>query len=253
MSSRYTKQQYIDYIKLMTTGDILESDLPDESIGKYVDAALTCIQRFIDETKLVTVPFSKCIDLGPYVDSKGVKHPGFDHSAIVNVYRVQGFTGDTTVGITTSDVDPMYAQTWSVFTTGGTMYNLQNYVMNYLSYNTLLQMRNTLSTDLDFKEDKHGNKLYINAAYSSLEWVTIEYVPIFHSVEDVTSDYWIDVLRKLSLALVKIALGRIRTRFTQTNTLLPMDGEKILQEGTEEYKEIMEKLEKASCHFYPLD
>jgi len=86
-----------------------------------------------------------------------------------------------------------------------------------------------------------------------LEWVTIEYVPIFRSVEDVTSDYWIDVLRKLSLALVKIALGRIRTRFTQTNTLLPMDGEKILQEGTEEYKEIMEKLEKASCHFYPLD
>jgi hypothetical protein len=158
MSSKYTRQDYIDYIKLMTTGDILESDLPDESIGKYVDTALVHIQRFIDETKLITVPFAKCIDL-----------TDFDHSAIVNVYRVQGFTGDTTVGITTSDVDPMYAQTWSVFTTGGTMYNLQNYVMNYLSYNTLLQMRNTLSTDLDFKEDKHGNKLYINAAYSSLE------------------------------------------------------------------------------------
>ena len=45
------------------------------------------------------------------------------------------------------------------------MYNLNDYVMNYLSYNTLLQMRNTTSTDLAFKEDKVGNKLYINTAY----------------------------------------------------------------------------------------
>ena len=242
MSSRYTRQQYIDYIKLMTTGDLLESDLPDESIGKYVDAALVQIQQYIDETKLITVPFAKCIDL-----------TNFDHSAIVNVYRVQGFTGDTTVGITTSDVDPLYAQTWSVFTTGGTMYNLQNYVMNYLSYNTLLQMRNTLSTDLDFKEDKHANKLYINAAYTNIEWITIEYIPIFHTVEDITSDYWIDKVRRLSLALVKIALGRIRTRFTQSNSLWPMDGEKILQEGIDEYKELTETLRTNSTYFYVLD
>lgn len=242
MSSRYKRQDYIDYIKLMTTGDILDSDLPDESIGKYVDAALIQIQQYIDETKLITVPFAKCIDLD-----------GFDHSAIVNVYRVQGFTGDTTTGITTSDVDPIYAQTWSVFTTGGTMYNLQNYVMNYLSYNTLLQMRNTLSTDLDFKEDKHGNKLYINAAYSSLEFVTIEYIPIFHSVDDITSDYWIDKVRRMALALVKIALGRIRTRFTQTNGLWPMDGEKMLQEGTEEYNKLTEDLRQNATYFYPLD
>lgn len=253
MSSKFTKQQYIDYIKLMTTGDILESDLPDESIGKYVDAALTCIQRFIDETKLVTVPFSKCIDLGPYVDSKGVKHPGFDHSAIVNVYRVQGFTGDTTVGITTSDVDPLYAQTWSVFTTGGTMYNLQNYVMNYLSYNTLLQMRNTLSTDLQFKEDKNAKKLYINAAYTNIEMITIEYIPKFWKPEDITSDYWVDILRRLSLGLVKIGLGRIRTRFTQTNALLTQDGEKILQEGLDEVKELRELLRTNSMMFIPLD
>lgn len=69
------------------------------------------------------------------------------------------------------------------------MYNLQNYVMNYLSYNTLLQMRNTLSTDLDFKEDKAGNKLYINAAYSDMQAITIEYVPTYHTVEQITSSY----------------------------------------------------------------
>ena len=253
MSSKYTRQDYIDYIKLMLTGNLLELEIPDETIGKYVDAALSELQRYIDETKLVTVPFAKCIDLGPYVDKNGVEHPGFKHSAIVHVYRTQGFTGDTTTGITTSEVDPMYAQTWSVFSSGGTMYNLQNYVMNYLSYNTLLQMRNTGSTDMSFREDKHANKLYINSAYSYPEKVTIEYVPLFENVEEVTSDYWIDILKRLSLALVKIGLGRIRTYSNQTNALWALDGEKMLTEGNEEIKELRQILKDNSVYFYPLD
>lgn len=99
------------------------------------------------------------------------------------------------------------------------MYNLQNYVMNYASYNTLLQVRNTMSTDLNFKEDKHANKLYINVSYDTISNITIEYIPIFKTVEQVTSDYWIDILQRYALALVKYGLGRVRTRFTQSNAL----------------------------------
>ena len=241
MSSKYTKQEYIDFIKLMLTGDVLELEISDAVIGKYVDLALQEVQRYIDETKLITVPFARCIDL-----------TGFEHSAIVNVYRTQGFTGDTTVGITTSDVDPMYAQTWAVFSSGGTMYNLQNYVMNYLSYNTLLQMRNTGSTDMTFKEDKHDNKLYINSAYSHPDAVTIEYIPIFKDVEMVTSDYWIDILKRMSLALVKVALGRIRNYSTQSNALWNID-QNILAEGNEELKELRETLRVNKNMMLPLD
>ena len=239
----YTKQFYIDYIKLMTTGaSKLRSDLTDEQIGLYVDAALVELQRYMDEPVLISVPFAKIIDL-----------KDFDYNYILHVYRTEGFTGDTTVGVTTSDVDPLYAQTWSVFTSGGTMYNLQNYVMNYLSYNTLLQMRNTLSTDLDWKEDKIGQKLYINAAYASIDRVTIEYVPINRRVEQVTSPYWVDMLKRLSLAMVKIALGRIRTRFKQTNTLMEQDGDKILQEGLDEYAKITDQLLVNDMLFIPKD
>ena len=252
MSSKYTRQQYIDYIKLMLTGNVLDLEIPDETIGKYVDAALQEIQRYIDETKLVTVPWAKCIDLGPYVDKDGVEHPGFKHSAIVHVYRTQGFTGDTTTGITTSDVDPMYAQTWSIFTSGGNMFNLQNYMMNYMSYSTLLQIRNTVSTDMSFREDKHANKLYINAAYSNPGAITIEYIPIFDNVEMITSDYWIDILKKMALALVKIGLGRIRKYATQSNALWTVD-QGILEEGLTEYKELTEILRTNSVLFYPLD
>ena len=100
MSNSFTKEYYIEYIKLMLTGNVLRLEVTDEILGKYVDAALSELQRFIDESKYVTVPFAKCIDL-----------TGFNHSAIVHVYRTEGFTGDTTSGMTTSEVDPMYAQT----------------------------------------------------------------------------------------------------------------------------------------------
>lgn len=243
MSTYFKRQDYIDYIKLMLTGNLLELEVPDESIGKFVDQALMEIQRYIDETKLITVPFSRCIDLKE-----------FEHSSIVNIYRTSSMTGDTNIGMTTSDVDPMFAQQWSIFGSGGAnMYNLQSYLYQHMAYATLMQIRNTLSTPLDFKEDKHGNKLYISATGENIQSITIEYIPIFHSVDEITSDYWIDILKRMSLGLVKIALGRIRTRFTQSNALWQQDGERLLQEGLDEVKELRETLRTNSVYFYPLD
>lgn len=241
MSAVLTKQEYIDYIKLQVTGGLLELEIEDDVIGKFVDSALVELRRYIDETKLINAPFAKCIDL-----------TDFDHSAIVNVYRTEGFTGD----VSSTDegmVDPMYAQQWMAFTNGGLSYSLNNYVMNYLAYNTLLQMRNTTGTDLAFKEDKSANKLYITCNYNYPKAITIEYVPVFRSVEEITSDYWIDILKRLSLGMVKVALGRIRTRFTQSNALWTQDGETMLQEGNEELKELRETLRVNSTYFFPRD
>jgi hypothetical protein len=70
-----------------------------------------------------------------------------------------------------------------------------------------------------FREDKHNHKLYINSSMSSLSSVTIEFIPKLTSAEDIQSDYWQDILIRLCVALTKIALGRIRTRFTQSNAL----------------------------------
>jgi hypothetical protein len=72
--------------------------------------------------------------------------------------------------------------------------------------------------------------------------ITIEYIPKLKSVEDIKSDYWLDILIKLSVALTKVVLGRIRTRFTQSNALWTQDGEKILEEGNTELKELREIL-----------
>ena len=44
-------------------------------------------------------------------------------------------------------------------------------------------------TDLDFREDKIGRKLYINFANGYPAAITIEYVPVIQTAEDVTGDY----------------------------------------------------------------
>ena len=58
---------------------------------------------------------------------------------------------------------------------------------------------------------------------------------------------------KLSIAKAKIALGRIRTRFSSSNALWAQDGEKLLEEGNAELSAIEEKLLNSSQLIYGID
>lgn len=236
-----TLEEYISEIKLELTGNVLHLEIDDNTLGQIVKKAFREVQRYIDITKLITVPFSPCIDL-----------KGFNSSAVINVFRTQGYTGDITSG-GVMYADPMQAQMWMAFSNGGTMYNLQDYVMNYLSYNTLLQMRNTTSTDLSFREDKSENKLYINTCYDAPDAITIEYIPFSTDVTDVTDPYWTDIIQRLSIAMTKIVLGRIRTKYKQSNALWEMDGDTMLAEGNEELKELRETLRVNDQLSYGID
>lgn len=244
---------YINEIKLELTGGVLELEITDDVIASIVNKAFREIQRYIDIPKLVTVPFASCIDLGPWIDDEGNQHEGFRCSSIVRVYRTVGYTGNSTTDGTTLVNDPMYMQQWMIYSNGGSMYNLDNYVMNFLSYNTLLQMRNTISTDMSWKEDKEGKKLYINCSYDAPKYVTIEYIPIYQSVEEIEDDYWTDQIARLSLALTKITLGRIRSFSTQSNALWTLDGDTLLTEGNNEAADIRQKLVDNMNFMYPID
>lgn len=244
---------YVNEIKLELTGGVLELEITDDVIASLVNKAFREIQRYIDIPKLVTVPFAPCIDLGPWVDDKGVQHEGFKCSSIVRVYRTVGYNGNNEVTNNQNINDPMYMQQWMIYSNGGSMYNLDNYVMNFAAYNTMLQMRNTISTDMSWKEDKEGKKLYINSAYDVPKTVTIEYIPIYQSVEEVEDDYWTDQISRLSMALVKITLGRIRSFSTQTNALWTLDGDTLLAEGNAEAQAIRQGLVDNMNFMYPID
>lgn len=51
------------------------------------------------------------------------------------------------------------------------------------------------------------------------QYITIEYVPLYKDVSEVVSDYWIDIIIRMATAQAKIILGRIRSRYTQSNAL----------------------------------
>jgi len=232
-------QDIVDEIKLELTGLVLETEIDDATIKSVINKSLRELERYWDETTTITVPYAACIDL-----------KGFNHSSIVKVYRTQGY-GDSSSNSTFND--PMYAQQWMIFSNAGSMYNLSDYVMNYAAWSTLTQVQNTISTDMAFEEDKHNNRLYINNGRVSSGAVTIKYIPKLSSVEDIKSDYWIDVLIRMSTATTKVVLGRIRTRFTSSNALWAQDGEKLLEEGNTELKELREVLRANSNMVYPID
>lgn len=234
---------YKDEILFKLTGGVLECELGDKELDLVLNAALREVQRYIDTTVIKTIPFDNCIDLSDY-----------NVSSVSRVYRAKGFmaneSGDEN---SVSPADPMYASQWQLLSGTGNMYNFNDYVYNYAAYNTLQQIRNTTSTDLAFRYDKSSNKLYINIATSKPKSITIEYVPRYNDVSEITSDYWIDIIVRLATALAKVTLGRIRTRFTQSNALWTQDGQTMLDEGNNELTDIREKLQTSTQLCYPID
>ena len=241
-----TNEEYREEIKLKLTGYLLEMEIDDPTLDRILNAALREVQRYICDTNFITIPFKKCIDLSNPENTNNIK---INVNSVSRVYRTQGYvnTGDSTT------MDPMQVAQWQMLSGTGNMYNFNDYVLNYLSWNTLLQVRNTTSTDIAFVFDKASNNLYINTSQELPTTITVEYVPKYESVEEVTSDFWIDVICQMACALTKITLGRIRTRYTQSNALWTQDGETILAEGQAEYQALQEYLRANTQLTYGID
>lgn len=237
------RQAYIDEIKFTLSGGVLDIELDDNAIGRVLDKAFREVQRYIDTTKIITIPYKPCID---FSDCKV--------NAVVRVYRAESYAGNNSLYSNgTVPVDPMYASQWQLLSGLGNLTNFSDYVLNYASWNTLLQIRNTTSTDLAFKYDRSSNFLYINIASGQVNTITVEFIPRYDDVSEVVSDYWIDIIMRLAIALGKIALGRIRSRYTQTNALWQQDGERILDEGNSELNELRTQLRESTALCYPID
>ena len=230
---------YIDEIKLALTGGVLDLELEDSTLQKIVNSALREVQRYICSTKIVTVPYQKCIDMTSYKPN-----------AVTNVYRAVG--ENSSASAEGQFLDPVQVGMWQLTSNTGNTYNFSNYASRYASWSTIQQIGNTLSTDLAFYYDESQKKLYINTSLNSGSAVTIEYVPRYDSVEEITSDYWIDILMRMSKAISKITIGRVRTKYSQSNALWGLDTN-ILEEGTAELNELRAQLKKDTQLLYPVD
>lgn len=238
------KTAFREEIKFRLTGGVLELELDDVAIDRVIDASLREIQRYIDTVVLITVPYKSCIDTKEY-----------KINSVTDVFREEAFssTGSKAEMQGASMVDPMVAMQWQMLSGGGGMYNFQSYMLDYAAYNTMLQIRNTTSTDLAFVFDKYNEKLYINVSSGIPNKITIGYIPRYDDVSQIVSDYWIDMTMRLAVAIAKVTLGRVRSRYTSNNALWTQDGETLLEEGNAELTEIRNHLTENTCLMYGID
>lgn len=165
--------EILEDVKLEVTGGISNLEIPDKVIEKIINKSLKEVQRYCDETRIVTMPYKPCIDLTDQ-----------DVSSISAVYRASDYDGPSSIGVITGGIQGM--NLFPTYNTKG--FRLGDYLDHYLYYNTLKQVQNTMSTDLAYKFDKQSNKLYINCL-DKIDDITIEFVPNLHTVDDLKTSY----------------------------------------------------------------
>ncbi len=209
----------VKYIERQLGGQVLDLELTPNDIKDIIDDSFMEVKHYIEDIYTVTVPFSDCIDLSKY-----------NVHSVESVMRAQD-------SLTTGQPFPIPAMTLVSNITGS--YNLDGYV------NALLTKRNLniISTDMEFHWDGPNKKLYVVANPSKPSQVTIKFKPEYYSVEDIHEDYWDTQIRKLALGQCKIAIGRIRSKYTSNSAKFQLDGNTLLQEGTQEVQEVRQRLD----------
>lgn len=230
-----------DEVILKLTGQVVSLELSDAALTQVINSAMREIQRYIDTINVITVPYEKCIDLSEY-----------SINSVVGVRRAQGYMSDdnSTMGAMS---DPLYASQWMLLTGMGNVGQINNFASNVASWNTMLQIQNTMSTDLAFYYIKSDHKLYVNVSSNYPDKITIVYIPRLNDVEDIVSDYWIDMLIRLAVAIAKVTVGRLRSKFKQSNALWTLDGDQILEEGNTELTAIRQELKDSTQLCYGVD
>ena len=230
-----------DEVLLKLTGNVVNFELPDSALTKIINSSLREVQRYINTVAMISVPFSKCIDLTKY-----------KVNSVIGIRRTEGYLSDESSNESYM-LDPMYASQWQILTGLGNVGRMTDYTYNYASWNTINQIRNTTSTDLAFMFSKIDNKLYINVSTNLPEKITILYIPRFNDVSEITSDFWIDILIRLSVAQAKVIVGRVRSKFKQSNALWVLDGDSLIEEGNAELNTLREQLRESTDLYYGMD
>lgn len=226
--------EYIRKIKtsLGVNSDLIDIELDDTELEYIVKDSLDDMKPYISTTKMMTLPFQKVIDL----KDKGVY-------VIYQVYRgTPGGAASSTSGV--SDEALIFGGgAGAALMTGSYNYSGHNIDMfDQVNLKLAANMyQNALRglNDIDFTYS--DNILYVDSTRSS-PTITIEYVPTYDSVEELTDPYWERKLKDLALANTKIALGRIRSKYVLEGNSYSLDGQILLDEGKEERLSIMDGL-----------
>lgn len=227
-----TLAEYTEEIAFTLGGTVLDLEIGND-LERCVNKAFREVKRYVTTPAYMTIPFNSSTG-GNTVSLKDK-----NVYSVINVMRPDSYNS---ISMNTLDVFGL-AQSYSAIT------NMPSYMNRVLR----LQQMNTISTDLDFVWDAHTKQLSVamNPPYTSQ--ITIQYIPDYQSVEEITEVYWVDIILKLATAYAKQVLGRIRSKYTLNSAQYNLDGETLLAEAKEEITEITTFLKENVDLAFPLD
>lgn len=221
MKKGWELNDYVNYVKIQM-GAPTVSLACEENIPFIIEkVAFEDLKNYMQTTHTLSCAYAPSINL------EGKK--------VANVKKVLR-NRNNNMTITGMDTNMFIYQTQG-------QYGMNQWAKDQITYNLLInQVRNTLSTDMDFQYDKANEVLYLYAQYPIPSQITILYVPEFESVDEIYVPYWMSYLKRLSVAYVKETEGRIRSKYTLNSATYNLDGNTLLSEAQSELAQIRSEL-----------
>ena len=230
-----TMDEIIQQVSFML-GLPANENVEDLDIKQAVLIAFRELKRYMKSPVDKTVPFSTRVKLSDV---------GIKTKKVLYVYASYPRIGLTMSSIDSANVFQVAAavKTYSAIGNTSTI-NIQP-IMTEMG---MAQVRNTLSTDFQWKHDPQNDVVYCTHRDPRPASITIRYVPDFEDVSELVNDTWMDYLIRMSTANMKIALGRSRSKYRIEGSNVSMDGEALLSEANAELESIRAELAQRKQH-----
>lgn len=201
------------------------------SIERAVLIAFRELKRYIKNPVEKTVPFATRLDLEAL---------GIVTKKVLNVSTAKPRIGLTMSSIDSGNVFQVAAAVNTYSAIGQTSSINIDPIMTEMA---MAQVRNALSTDFQWKYDTDNNVIYCTHRDPRPAFVTVRYVPDYQDVSEINNNTWIDYLVRMSVANMKLALGRTRSKYRVEGSNVSLDGDTLLAEANAELEQIREQLQ----------
>lgn len=229
-----TMKSYVDYVMKNLGNQILKIELSESQVEEVVKMALGELTHYINDTKTITVPFNSVIDTSKWPLKVSVVNYVMRGQSAINYIPTEAISSYYINGVNFGQSAGMSLDRISVaLQAQGNM--------------------NAISTDLDFRFEKDEQKLYVTCNAAKPRTLTVDYMPEYTCVDDIKEPYWQNYLKRFSLAMTKVILGRIRSKYNLNSSQYSLDGDTMLAEGNSELQEIRTTLQNNNDSLFVID
>lgn len=221
--------------------------VPANELVEELDTNQAVLIAFRELKRYMTTPVDLTVPYQPRLDLVKL---GIKTTEVLNVQAARPRIGLTMSSIDSGNVFQVAAAVNTYSAIGQTTSINIDPIMTEMA---MAQVRNTLATDFQWKYDTVNQVIYCAHRDPRPSQVTITYVPDYQDVSEIKSLQWQDYLRRLSLAHMKVALGRTRSKYTVEGSNVKLDGEVLLQEGNAELETLRTELESKRIKFTVLN